>query len=134
MKAISYLSVLFFSLISCSKNNDEKTTLPSIVGKWKQIELYNSNGGNNPNWNVVTNGYSIEFFSNGTYSSTKISDCSTGTYTISVTNEISMIYNCAGFTNIYVEKIENNTNSQLILKPNYLNCDEGCSVKFERIN
>ena len=134
MKKLFYSTVFFITLICCSKNNNDEPTLPSVVGKWKQTELYNSNGGSTPTWNVVSNGYTIEFLSNGTFSSTKLSDCSTGTYTISGTNEISMTYNCASFTNIYVEKIENKTNSQLILKPNYLNCDEGCSVKFERIN
>lgn len=134
MKAIFYLAILFFSVISCSKNYDVKTTLPNVAGKWKQIEFYNSNGGSNPSWNVVANGYTIEFFSNGTFSSSKLTDCSTGKYVVSTTNEISMNYNCVSFTNNYVEKIETITNSQLILKPNYLNCDEGCSVKFERIN
>ena len=134
MKTIFYLSVLFFGLFSCSKSDNNTTSNPSIVGKWKQTELYNSNGGTSPTWHTVTNGYILEFFSNGTFTSTKHIECITGSYTISPTNEVIMTYNCAGFTNSYLEKVETNTSTQLILKPSYLNCDEGCSVKFEKVN
>lgn len=134
MRTVFYLTILFFSLVSCAKSSDDDIDSATVVGRWKQTAVYNSNGGSTPSWNTITNGYTIEFLSNGTFNSSKFSDCSTGTYTISSNNEISMTYNCENFKNNYVEKVETNTESQLILKPNYLDCDEGCSVKFEKIN
>ncbi|QBN20184.1 hypothetical protein [Flavobacterium nackdongense] len=134
MKTIFYLAILYFSALSCSKSEGDNSTKPSVVGKWKQIELYNSDGGSSPSWHTITNGYTIELLSNGTFNSTKHSECTTGSYTISSTNEISMTYNCSGFTNNFIEKIETITNTQLILKPIYINCDEGCSVKFAKLN
>lgn len=133
MKTIIYLAVLFFCFSSCSKS-DSTTSNPSIVGKWKQTEVFTSNGDSSPAWQTVANGYEIELLSNGTFTSTKYSECTTGTYIISAENEVNMVYNCAGFMNSYVEKVETITGSQLILRPTYLNCDEGCSVKFEKVN
>ena len=134
MKTLIYLPILLFLTMSCSNSNDDDSSKASIIGKWKLIELYNSDGGSSPSWHTITNGYTIEFFSNGTFTSTKHIECTTGSYTISPTNEVNMTYNCVGFTNSYLEKVETNTSTQLILKPSYLNCDEGCSVKFEKIN
>lgn len=134
MKTLIYLPFLLFLTMSCSKSNDDDSSKASIIGKWKLIELYNSDGGSSPNWHTITNGYTIEFFSNGTFTSTKHIECTTGSYTISPTNEVNMTYNCVGFTNSYLEKVETNTSTQLILKPTYMNCDEGCSVKFEKVN
>ena len=133
MKTIIYLAALFFCFSSCSKS-DTTTTNPSIIGKWKQTELYTSNGGSSPAWQTIANGYEIELLSNGTFTSTKYSECATGTFSLSAANEVNMVYNCAGFMNSYVEKVETITGSQLILRPTYLNCDEGCSVKFEKVN
>ncbi|MEY2693597.1 MAG: hypothetical protein RIT03_1989 [Bacteroidota bacterium] len=132
-KRIVYLTILFIGFFSCSKS-DSTTSNPSIVGKWKQTELFTSNGGSSPAWQTVANGYEIELLSNGTFTSTKNSECATGTFSLSATNDLNMTYNCAGFTNSYVEKVETITDSQLILRPTYLNCDEGCSVKFEKVN
>ena len=136
MKTLFYLSILFLPLFSCSKSDKDDTnpTTSNLIGKWKQIEIFGSNGGSNPTWQKVTNGYTIEFLSNGKFISSKFTECSTGGYAISITNEISMTYNCSSFTNNYIEKVETNTNSQLIIKPTYLECDEGCSVKFEKEN
>ena len=128
MKKLFPISILLLSLISCARNNNSSPT-PSIIAKWKQTALYNSNGGSSPAWQQVTNGYTIEFFNNGTFTSTKHSECAAGNYTVSASNKINMTYTCAGFTNSYLEEIEANTNTELILKPTYLNCDEGCSVK-----
>ena len=134
MKTLIYLPILLILTMSCSKSNNDDSSKPSIIGKWKLIELYNSDGGTSPTWHTVTNGYLLEFFSNGTFTSTKHIECTTGSYTISPTNEVNMTYNCVSFTNSYLEKVETNTSTQLILKPTYMNCDEGRSVKFEKVN
>jgi hypothetical protein len=134
MKTIIYLSVLFFGFSSCSKSDKNIVTNASIIGKWKQTELYTSNGGSSPAWQTVSNGYEIELLSNGTFTSTKYSECATGIYSISVANEVNMTYNCVGFSNSYIEIVEKITDSQLVLRPSYQNCDEGCSVKFEKVN
>jgi hypothetical protein len=134
MKKLYYLPILLILLLSCSKNENNDPVEPTVVGKWKQIELYNSDGGSSTSWHAITNGYTIEFLNNGTFNSTKHTECSTGKYTLSASNEITLTYNCTSYTNKYIEKLESLTNTELILKPTYMTCDEGCSVKFRKMN
>ncbi len=129
MKTLFYL--IFAIIINgCTKNENE----PEIIGKWKQIEIYGSDGGASPTWHPVSNGYYLEFLKNGNFTSTKFSECNSGTFNYLNTNEVNMTYNCSNFSNNYIEIIESNTHTILILKPSYMECDEGCSVKFEKIN
>ena len=132
MKAIIFLSIFLLGLTSCSK--DENETPPSISGSWKLTEIYSSDGGSNSGWHPVTNGYTYQFNSNGTFTSNRFSECNTGTYTLTSANEVKLVYTCSSFPNSYIEKIKSLTNSELILEPTYMNCDEGCNVKLTRIN
>ena len=132
MKPLYYLFISLIFVLSCSKNNNEKSN-QNITGKWKQVAFYNSNGGSTPIWNQVDNGYTIEFLNNGKFISTKHSECTTGDFILTTNNQISMTYNCSSFKNNFIEAIEMNTISELVLKPSYKECDEGCSVKFIKI-
>lgn len=127
-------SILLF--FSCSKedNNTNK-----IEGKWVLIETFNSDGGSSGSWNEVNeeDSYYIDLKEDLIFTSDKFSECISGIY---IKDEVSfsLIFGCDGFTagienppgtfkeNYYFE------NSNLIVTPDYLNCDEGCLYKFKK--
>jgi len=134
---ILILSMLL-SFTNCNSDNGAKEQDNSIIGIWKLIETYGSDGGSNPLWTPVDNGYTYTFHENGSFTSDRFSECSEGNYSISG-NTLTLDYGCDGFTagieipeGIFVEKyIFKNEN--MILSPSYMNCDEGCEYKFKKI-
>ncbi|AUS07068.1 hypothetical protein [Pseudotamlana carrageenivorans] len=137
MKLTILILCIFLSLTSCS-DDEAKSQENNFLGTWKLIETYGSDGGSNSQWTSVDNGYTYTFNNNGTFSSTRFTECTTGTYGVS-SNSITLVYGCEGFdTGIenpagtfvenYVFEDEN-----IILTPTYMNCDEGCSYKFEKV-
>lgn len=143
MKYLYYLVLAsFFLMVSCSKNNDilENQDLSllnvSILGNWKLVEAYISAGGPQY-WINIENGEEITFLSNGSFSSNRFSECTTGVFSIE-SNELILDYNCSGFITefenpegaiTYKLAFESNT---LILTPTSVICIEGCSYKYIR--
>lgn len=131
--------VIILSIIGCNKEDDNTEQEKSIVGNWQLIEIYSNPGAGSGNWNSVENGYTYSFSANGEFTSTRFSECSTGTYSIE-SNELSLDFDCDGFTTgiespegTFIEQLTFET-KDLILKPTYLNCIEGCGWKFKKIN
>ena len=133
MKALLYISLICLTLFSCSKDENDSKSSTTVVGKWKQIESYQSDGGSSPAWSPISNGYTLEFLDNGTFTATKFTDCQAGTYSVSTSNQIVMVYSCENFTTNDLQQIEAISGSQIILKPTDAQCDEGCAEKFQRI-
>ena len=137
MKNSFIIIVSFIIFFGCSKDDD---TSNKLVGNWVLIETYNSDGGSPGSWNEVSeeDSYFINLTEALTFTSDKFSECTAGIY---IKDEVSfsLIFGCDGFTagienppgtfkeNYYFE------NSNLIVTPNYLNCDEGCLYKFKKI-
>ena len=108
-----------------------------IVGKWKQTKAYISSGG--PQYWVDTeDGEEIEFFENGTFSSNRFSECTTGNFSI-VENKLLLKYKCIGFST----EAENDDgfitfnleffSDYFILTPTSGPiCIEGCSYKYQK--
>ena len=97
-----------------------------------------SDGGSNPQWTTVANGYTYTFSDDGTFSSTRFTECTTGTYEVS-SNSITLDYGCAGFgtgienpAGTFVENYSFESEN-IILTPSYMNCIEGCGYRFEKI-
>ena len=132
MKALLYIPIVCLLFFGCSKDDNDTKSVATVLGKWKQIESYQSDGGSSPTWIAISNGYTIEFRSDGTFTSTKFSDCGVGSYIVSITNEVVMSYSCDSFTTNDLQQIENLSGSIMILKPLGLNCDEGCGDKFQK--
>lgn len=105
LKKFLSIQILFFFLFGCSKNDSEPTNYNKILGKWQFSEYFGGDGGNNPSWNEIPNGYTIEFLKNGKFTSNRFEKCNLGTYTLSSENELLLDYNCTDFTNNYKEKI-----------------------------
>ncbi|WP_445733741.1 hypothetical protein [Mariniflexile sp.] len=134
--------ILIFNLIivasSCSQNDENKQIGNSIYGTWKLIETYNGTGGGTSQWATIDNGYRYTFNTDNTFTSNRFSECSSGTYELTTSNLI-LTFDCDGF-NTGIESppgtfVENYAfgDSYLFLTPTYLNCDEGCSNKFDKV-
>lgn len=137
MKPIILILSMLLSFTSCS-DDDTKSQEESFLGTWKLIETYGSDGGSNPQWTIVDNSYTYTFSNDGTFSSTRFTECTTGTYDVS-NNTITLDYSCVGFdtgvenpSGTFVENY-NFENGNIILTPTYMNCIEGCGYKFEKI-
>jgi len=137
MKSLVLIFSILFSLTSCSEKetNQQKN---SIYGTWQLIEIYQSDGGSNPQWISVDIGYTYIFNNDGTFSSTRFTECTSGTYEIS-SDSITLDYSCVGFdtgvenpSGTFIESYIFE-NAYLILTPSYLNCIEGCDYKFEKV-
>ncbi len=130
MKTMILILSILLSFTSCKDGNRKIQQKNKIVGNWRLKQVYHSDGGSSPSWQNVTNGYTLTIYSNGNFNSNKFQDCEAGNYTTNTNNEITFNYSCPSFRNSYKEKIEELSESQLILKPTYMDCDEGCSYKF----
>lgn len=137
MKSLILILSMLLSLASCS-DDDTKSQNENILGTWKLIETYGSDGGSNPQWRPVDNGYTYTFNNDGTFSSTRFTECTTGTYGVS-NSTIILDYGCAGFdtgvenpAGTFVENYSYE-NGNIILTPSYMNCIEGCAYRFEKI-
>ncbi|WP_445748358.1 lipocalin family protein [Polaribacter sp.] len=137
MKKLILTLAVILSFNSCSQSeNNEKENL-SLIGTWKLIESYSSDGGNTPSWKTVENGYIYTFNSDGSFTSNRFSECTKGNYKIT-DNKLTLTFDCAGFNTgienspgVFIEElIYDNTN--MILKPTYLTCIEGCGFKFQK--
>lgn len=127
---------MFSSLLACNddENKDQQST---INGSWLLTEIYESDGiiGS---WKEVENGFVYTFNNDMTFTSTRFTECTYGTY--STTNQVlTLMFGCEGFdTGIenppgtFIENMDFD-GKDLILSPSYMNCDEGCGYKFVRI-
>jgi len=137
MKNLIYLIVSFVIFFGCSKEDNDSNKL---VGKWQLIETRIGDGGSSPEWIEVDENESYYYILNDdtTFSSNKYIECLTGEY-IYDESSFSMIYDCEDFT-IGVEnppgtfkEIYYFENSNLIITPDYFDCDEGCLYKFKKV-
>jgi hypothetical protein len=140
MKSNYYLIPTLLFFIACNKTVDEPITPDEslMVGKWRQTEAYISSGG--PQYWVDTeHGEEIEFFENGTFSSDRFSECTTGIFSIEE-DKLLLEYNCSGF-DTEAENDEGIITYNLELFSDYFIltptsgpiCIEGCSYKYQTI-
>ena len=135
MKNILFSIILFLLFLSCSKDD---TNSNKLEGKWVLIETRIGDGGSSPEWVEVdeNGGYFYQLNDDTTFISNKLNVCDNGNYTF--TNEaFTLVYSCDNmssgnppgtFKEIYYFE-----NSNLIITPDYLNCDEGCLYKFKKV-
>jgi hypothetical protein len=135
MKKMINIAILLFFLIGCKEEVLEQDE-NSIYGTWKLIEVF-SGPPSGDGWNQIENGYTYEILSSGEFNSSKYDECSTGTFSVS-DQTIFFNYDCENFNPCGA----NSTSCQesfsfegkfLVLKPDYLQCDEGCGYKFKKI-
>jgi hypothetical protein len=129
-KIITFLIVVI--LLSCS-NSDKNESDLTINTKWKLTETYFSTGGSDTKWTKVDNGYTIEFYQNGTFKSMKPgAPCENGKYSISDKNILVLTYNCSTVFSDFETTEPYTANAAAIILTSKL-CDEACLEKFEKI-
>ena len=112
--------ILIFSLfiLGCSKNDTPKedpNNIPQeLIGKWKIVQVYETDGGSEPQWRDEDTGHSYDYWfkSNGTY--VKFDGISNGVYIINSGNYITLT-NVSSVTYL----IESISNDEILI--NYLN-------------
>ncbi|MBW7960611.1 lipocalin family protein [Patescibacteria group bacterium] len=126
MKNMFLILSVIFSFFSCN-DDDNKVQEKSILGSWKLIEVYGSDGGQGQ-WTPIENGYVYEFRSDNTLLSNRFS-CN-GTYQ-NLSDSVLISFDCddTQFNASYEFSFEGN---KLILS-NSSDCDEGCVEKYEKV-
>ena len=132
MKTLIFLSLVFFSISSCSKNeaNDSIPQLSSLFGKWKLIEIKYNDGGSSPNWSTVQNGFIITLNTSSTYITTEYSECNTGSFNFQ-NSIITYTNSCGNLTIPNKYKVISVTKDELIISN--VNCIEECTQKLKKI-
>ncbi|MBI6121465.1 lipocalin family protein [Salegentibacter maritimus] len=142
MKKLNLLILVIFSsaiFVGCEKEEiSEKKPITSIIGTWQLIEIYSDPGDGSGGWNSVENGYKYTFSSDNKFNSNRFTECTNGEYNID-SNKLILNYECEGFTagiedpeGTFVEELSFTANN-IILKPTYLDCIEGCGWKFKKL-
>jgi hypothetical protein len=133
MKKLFIIPLAMLLLFSCSNSSSNEPTNQEnpLIGKWKLIEQKNSDGSSAlPTWTPVTIGYELTFKSDGTYTTTANSTCSSGTYSIS--NQLISYINSCGVSIVDKTRINSVGNTELVVYD--LTCFEECQSKFQKIN
>ena len=97
-KILPFLLISLF-LISCKKDKQ-----PSIVGVWKEVEIYMKDSNGNYSWDKVLHGYTyfLSLRDDGTYSGFQCTTLGRGVYQYDhTTREIRMQDIPSGTTNTY---------------------------------
>ncbi|MDR2206101.1 MAG: lipocalin family protein [Flavobacteriaceae bacterium] len=134
MKNLFIITSILLSAFLVSCNNEDSRETP-IVGTWKLVEYFGGNSADNIGWHPIDNGYTYTFNGDGTFTSTRFSYCTQGTY-ILTDSKLTLKFDCTeppGLSDNGV-LIENFSwdEEYFILTPTYLFCDEGCAEKFEK--
>ena len=88
MKKILIFALALFTLVSCSKNEDEieNSVLQKFIGKWNYVEYIDDvpelDNNGNPIPVYITNGYNLELKENGTFLSDEEIGYTGGNYSI----------------------------------------------------
>ncbi len=130
------LNLLLISLfLGCAKNNDNTLQQENkLIGTWQEKEFLGVGKNNTPPPILIENGYIIKFNKDLTFSSDEYSNSSSGTYSVSSDNIITLNFARVNEPTITrTKKIEEITDKTLILKPTDRSCDEGCGEKLLKI-
>ncbi len=135
MKNSMFTFILIPVLYSCSSDIPKEFENTDLIGKWKLSEAYISAGGPQ-DWVAVEDGEELVLFENGTFTSSRYSECTTGTWS---TEQIGLIldYNCEGFES-ESENEDGLITYNLKFESGYFIatptsgpiCIEGCSYKY----
>ncbi|WP_452222492.1 hypothetical protein [Lacinutrix salivirga] len=112
MKNLIYLFCLVLSF-SCSNNDDkpENNVPQELIGKWKLIEIYASDGNSN-SWVPYDSGESYDIWFKedlGLVVSTMVEGCQIGSFSISSNNEIVYNLPCSEQSIIPIESLSETT-------------------------
>ncbi|OQY05244.1 MAG: hypothetical protein B6I20_01590 [Bacteroidetes bacterium 4572_117] len=112
MKKTLFLLCLFF--LACSDKSEPiveeiNKVPPELIGKWKIVEIYETDGGSLPSWRTYNSGneYHVWFKFNNKYEkSGGALTCLTGNYTILDNNYLRYNSVCGGEQEVYIELLK----------------------------
>lgn len=134
MKKLSLLLLFFILVVSC--DSEDKTlefTEANLTGTWKLVEAYADPGDGSGTFQPVSDGYSFSLNSDGTFTSERISECSSGTFSIKEKDKIIFNFKCPNYTETFVDTASFD-GTMLVTSPLAPNrCFEGCGSKFKKI-
>ena len=126
-KVLGFLLCLILS--SCLSHEVTLSEGSSVVGKWKLVEV-NIGIGPAGEWEPVEQGEIYQLNSDGTFSLSANSGCTSESYEINA-NILDLTFDCPGSNPLsYRYTLEK---SYLTLSPAKVMCIEGCLYKFERL-
>ena len=127
------LLILVITFLGCSKGSEEPNNIPpELIGKWKVVERYTTDGGSDPTWSLYDSGriYDKWFKGDGTYILTRPStnpDCMGGNYSV-LENNITYSNNpCTTGAPVTIELL---TENELIIDTNFF---EPFKVKYIKV-
>lgn len=114
---------------SCTKSESIDENQDRLIGKWKLIEWYSSEGAAG-SWSIVEDGYFYQFNEDGTLESNRF-NCN-GNFDIEENLEFNLFisFNCIENQFQVYCKIEYESGYLILWQEG---CDEGCAGKFKRI-
>ena len=139
MRNVVYIFILLFSFFSCSsdKSNEKELDSSDLIGKWKLTEAFISSGGPQY-WVDVEDGEEFEFFENGTFTSNRYSECTSGIFFTEL-NELLLQYNCEEFESesenddgFITFDLKFDSNLFIASPTSGPICIEGCSYKYQK--
>ena len=134
MKKTIIITVFLSILLSCSKDND-KAIPTELLTTWKYAEFigFNIYCSDCTGPYLITDGFTITFNKNGTFTSNELANYPNGTYEVSSSNEITLTYRSSTLSPITkIKRITSLTNNGLVLEPIPI-CIEGCSERYEKV-
>lgn len=129
MKNFALVLAFSFVTLGCTKDNNkiEKNIPTELIGKWKVIEIYSTDGGSEPEWIEIADGFSYTFSNNYIVIRDNLqTGCNEGKFSIINENTIKFVFPCISY-NSY---IENNTDTLLILDTKNF---EPLKYKFQKV-
>ncbi len=133
MRSLVYTLIMVFSFYGLE--GQEKIKKSDLIGKWKLSESFVSAGGGK-HWVTATDGDEYEFFDDGTFSSSKYSECTTGVFFIDEST-LFLEYKCDGFESNFENKkgyitytLKFESDSFIATPTSGPICTEGCSYKY----
>ncbi|MDT0554446.1 lipocalin family protein [Patiriisocius hiemis] len=131
-KLVAIVSIIAFT-IGCSESEDNlEVTQENLVGNWKLIQAYNDPGDGSGDFEPVQDGYRFTLNEDGTFTSERLIECATGTYTIEDNTKLVFNYDCDNFTEVYIDIIRFSGNDLITSPREPFACIEGCSKKFSK--
>ena len=138
MKKLLLIPIILLVILSCSKSDnngvlDYTNNNPNLIGKWQYKEFLGVNigcVGCGPY--LITNGYTINFNNNGTFTSTELTDYPSGTFIVAASNQVTLTYISATLpTIVKVKEILKLSTDEVVLNP-IPTCFEGCAERYEK--
>jgi len=138
MKNFIVIILLVTSLISCESNDETNLKSTNLIGEWLQVASFGDIGNGSIFEVEIEDGEELAFFENGTFTSDRFAECTTGTFFLEE-GTLFLNYSCQGFESEFENEdgfitfgIELESDSFTISPTSGFICIEACGERYER--